>query len=175
LADYFATRGVKVGSVGPGTTRALASYGVSATVEATKFEAEGLASAVANASRELVGARVLSFRGNRGRDALRAIFETFGAQYCEVEAYRTVDVERAYPDVLSELAAGRVDAAVATSSASAQSLAKMFGDLGSRTRWAALSPRTAEALRATGLEVAAIADEATMDSLVDAVVGLFER
>jgi uroporphyrinogen-III synthase len=49
-------------------------------------------------------------------------------------------------------------------------LARLFGDAFSQTRWVALSPLTADALRSVGVEPAAVAQEATIKSLVDAVV-----
>ena len=93
-----------------------------------------------------------------------------GANVLETVAYRSVDVKTPDPAVLDALRSGKIDVAIASSSASARSLAEMFGDAANKTRWVAISPLTAGALRQNGLDVAAIAAESTVEGLVEAVV-----
>ena len=90
----------------------------------------------------------------------------------EVVAYESVDVDAADPDVLDEMRRGKIDFATVASSASAKSFARLFGTALEKTRTVAISSLTAGALETQGARVAAIAQEATMQGLVNAVLSL---
>jgi uroporphyrinogen III methyltransferase/synthase len=170
-ARFFADAQVSVAAVGPGTAAALREFGVSVDLIPTKeFNAEGLVAALLDAETSLAGKRLLSVRASRGRDVLSKEATQLGATVREVVAYRSVDVETPDADVLAALRSNRIDFGTVASSATAKALARLFGDAFSQTRWVALSPLTADALRSVGVEPAAVAQEATIKSLVDAVV-----
>lgn len=169
-ARFFADAQVSVAAVGPGTAAALNEFGVSVDLVPKEFNAEGLVAALLDAETSLAGKRLLSVRASRGRDVLSKEASKLGATVREVAAYRSVDVETPDADVLAALRSNRIDFGTVASSATAKALARLFGDAFSQTRWVALSPLTADALRSVGVEPAAVATEATMGSLVDAVV-----
>lgn len=170
-ARFFADAQVSVAAVGPGTAAALNAFGVAVDVIPTKeFNAEGLVAALRDAEKSLVGKRLLSVRANRGRDVLSKEAAKLGAVVREVVAYRSVDVETPDAAILDALRSDRIDFGTVASSATAKALARLFGDAITQTRWVALSPLTADALRSVGVEPAAVAEEATLPKLVDAVV-----
>ena len=169
-ARFFAAAQVSVAAVGPGTAAALRDFGVSVDLIPDEFNAEGLVAALLDAEKSLAGKRLLSVRASRGRDVLSKEATKLGATVREVVAYRSVDVETPDADVLAALRSNRIDFGTVASSATAKALARLFGDAFSQTRWVALSPLTADALRSVGVEPAAVAEEATMASLVAAVV-----
>lgn len=172
VGETLARLNLNVAAIGPGTARALKEFHIAPTIMPARYDAEGLLEALRGFYRAPDGITALAFRANRGRDTLAREMRAAGANYSEVEAYQNVDVVVADPATLRALESGRVDAAVATSSASANALVNMLADAARQTRWVALSALTASALEARGVRVAAIAREATMPSLVDAVVEL---
>lgn len=175
-ARFFADAQVSVAAVGPGTAAALNEFGVAVDVIPTKeFNAEGLVAALRDAETSLDGKRLLSVRASRGRDVLSKEASKLGAVVREVVAYRSVDVETPDDAVLDALRSNRIDFGTVASSATAKALARLFGDAFSHTRWVALSPLTADALRSVGVEPAAVAQEATLTKLVDAVVDAANR
>ena len=170
-ARLFADAQISVAAVGPGTAAALRDFGVSVDLIPDEYNAEGLVAALLDAEKSLAGKRLLSVRASRGRDVLSKEATKLGATVREVVAYRSVDVETPDADVLDALRSNRIDFGTVASSATAKALARLFGDAFPQTRWVALSPLTADALRSVGVEPAAVAQEATLASLVDAVVG----
>jgi uroporphyrinogen-III synthase len=95
-----------------------------------------------------------------------------GATVDRVVAYRTVD---APPDALDAVAAcaaaGTLDAAVVASPSAAGALVRACGvDRVARLRAVCIGPTTADACRALGVPVAAVAGEPTDAALVAAVV-----
>lgn len=175
-ARFFADAQISVAAVGPGTAAALNAFGVAVDlVPTTEFNAEGLVAALRDAETSLVGKRLLSVRASRGRDVLSKEAARLGAVVREVVAYRSVDVETPDAEILDALRSNRIDFGTVASSATAKALARLFGDAFSQTRWVALSPLTADALRSVGVEPAAVAREATLPSLVEAVVDAANR
>ena len=160
----------QIAAVGAATANALRLYGLEAALTPTQFDADGLVDAFVERLGSPSGLTFLSFRANRGRKTLTERLTALGANVLETVAYRSVDVKTPDPAVLDALQSGKIDVAIASSSASARSLAEMFGDAANKTRWVAISPLTADALRQNGLAVAAIAAESSVEGLVEAVV-----
>lgn len=172
LARFVADSGTKLAVVGSGTAKALALFGVHPDLVPDRFDAEGIIAALDALKPDYHATRFLSFRANRGRQVLADALRARDAEYEEVVAYKSVDVTVPNPDALHALQNGRIDAAVVTSSASAKALAALFGDDARKTRWVAISPLTADAMEKCGVHVDAVAQEASMTSLVDAVARL---
>ena len=161
---------INIAAVGPGTANVLNEYDLKASIVPEQFDADGLADAFVERYGNLFGRSFVSFRASRCRKTLSERLTALGARVRETVAYRNVDVTTADPEILAALQSGKIDFTTVTSSASARALAQMFGDGAKKTRWIAISPLTANALRQEGLDVDAVAEEATMPSLVDAVV-----
>ncbi|MBR4752069.1 MAG: uroporphyrinogen-III synthase [Thermoguttaceae bacterium] len=160
----------QIAAVGAATANALRLYGLEAALTPAQFDADGLVDAFVERLGSPSGLTFLSFRASRGRKTLTERLTALGANVLETVAYRSADVKTPDPAVLDALQSGKIDVAIASSSASARSLAEMFGDAAKKTRWVAISPLTADALRQNGLDVAAIAAESTVEGLVEAVV-----
>ena len=161
---------INIAAVGPGTANVLNEYGLKAAIVPEQFDADGLADAFVERYGNLFGRSFVSFRASRGRKTLSERLTALGARVRETVAYRNVDVTTADLEILAALQSDKIDFTTVTSSASARALAQMFGDGVKKTRWIAISPLTADALRQEGIDVDAVAEEATMPSLVDAVV-----
>ena len=173
-ALFFERGGVKLAAVGSHTADVLSQYGLAVAVAPKRFDADGLVDALAErgGAQSLAGASFLSFRASRGRKTLSERLTGYGAHVREVVAYESVDVDAADPDVLDEMRRGKIDFATVSSSASAKSFARLFGTALEKTRTVAISSLTAGALETQGARVAAIAQEATMQGLVNAVLSL---
>ncbi len=88
------------------------------------------------------------------------------------EAYRTV-VARPSPEALA--AAGSADAVTFTSSSTVTNYLETAGAEAVPPVVACIGPVTADTARAAGLPVSVVANEHTIDGLVDALVGELSR
>ncbi len=105
-------------------------------------------------------------------DALR----NAGAEVTEVVAYRTVPTSTAAPEALELARRGDVDVICFFSASAFHHLADRIGDAAMRhITIAAVGPVTASAIRATGLEVAVEARQATGAAFVAALERYFAR
>jgi uroporphyrinogen III methyltransferase/synthase len=164
--DLRALSGVKLATIGPGTSRALAQWHLCADVQPATFRAEALAERL---TADTKGKRILLARASRGREVLADQLRGAGAHVDQIVVYRSTDVQSPDPDILQRLRSGQVDWMTVSSSAIARSLARMFqGDL-CKTRLASISPVTSETLRELGCEPAAEATRYTMQGLVEAI------
>jgi uroporphyrinogen III methyltransferase/synthase len=157
---------VKLAAIGPGTADELARFGLSAELVPEQFRAESLAEALA---REAPGRRFLLARASRGREVLAEQLAAAGAVVEQIVVYASADVERPDAEVAAALRAGRIDWITVTSSAIAQSLAKLFGKDLRRAKLASISPLTSAALAELGYPPTVEAVEYTMSGLVAAI------
>jgi len=162
IANYFLRRNVQLATVGSGTTKAAQESGLSISLEPQRYDAEGLIDALTERVPDLHNVRFVSFRASRGRKVLSEELKSRGAVVQEVEAYQSVDETTPDANVINALREGKIDFATAMSSATAKSLAQMFGVLAKKTRWVALSPLTASALESCGIKVEGVAERATI-------------
>jgi uroporphyrinogen III methyltransferase/synthase len=157
----------KLAAIGPATVAALAERFLKAEVQPDAYRAEALAEALA----PLVhGRRVFLARASRGREVLAEMLTAAGALVEQAVVYESRDIGCARDDIAEAMAAGRIDWTTFTSSAIARSVAHMFGDELRKTRLAAISPLTAETLKALGHPAAVVAQTYTADGLVDAIL-----
>ena len=181
VADRLAAAGVafppappRVAAVGRATTAAARARLGRVDLVPAVHAADGLADALPGVR----GARVLFPCADRARDALPTVLRARGARVDRVVAYRTVD---APPDALAEFAAaaraGALDAVLVASPSAAGALVRaLAGALGggpaalAGVRLVCIGPTTADACRALGAPVAAVALEPTDAALVEAVV-----
>jgi uroporphyrinogen III methyltransferase/synthase len=158
---------VKLAAVGPGTADRLMRYHLRADLVPERFNAESLAQALAP---EAKGRRSLLARAGRGRGVLADELKRSGARVDQIVVYDSVDVEDPDPEVAEALSAGRIDWIMVTSSATARSLVRLYGDALRSTRLASISPLTSTALRDLGHQPAAEASPHTAAGLVDAIL-----
>lgn len=164
--------GLRVGTVGQATARALLDRGIAADVIPARATAEGLAEALRQRP-DVRGTRVLFIKADGAGDALPATLHNMDATVDEVVAYRTAPDPSGASAVRNALASNDVDAITFTSA----STVRFFLDAIRRrvptingARVITMGPVTSAAARGLGLTVDAEATSATIDALVDAVV-----
>lgn len=158
---------VKLAVVGSGTAERLGTYQLQADLLPDEFRAEALVEALAA---EAKGRRFLLARASRGRQVLSEELERAGAHVEQIVVYASVDIEEPNPDVALALASGQINWVTVTSSATARSLVRLYGDALHEARLASISSLTSTALRELGHEPAVEATEQTMAGLVDVIL-----
>ncbi|WP_018760275.1 uroporphyrinogen-III synthase [Arthrobacter sp. 135MFCol5.1] len=179
--------GTRIAAIGPATRRLLESGGLTVSlVPAGEQSATGLLGVWPG------GGRILLPQADIAAATLADGLRAAGGDVSTVTAYRTVDYPAAAERRLAvqaddggarhqppsyslltpegaaaEIAAGRIDAAIAASPSAVRRLSALTGRPGCRL--VVIGRSTAEQAVALGLDVAAVADEPTPDGLVAAV------
>jgi uroporphyrinogen III methyltransferase/synthase len=166
--DVRALAEVQIAAVGSKTAQTLNEFHLQADIVPPDFRAESLAKQLAPIA---AGKRISIIRASRGHDVLADALASAGAEVAQVAAYRHSDVPQADSEILELAQAGKIDWITVTSSATAESLVKLFGDSLKQSKLASLSPVTSESLRDLGFEVAAEANPYTTESLIDVIQG----
>jgi uroporphyrinogen III methyltransferase/synthase len=164
VRDARALGDVEVAAIGPGTAAALATRGIVADLTPERSVAESL---VEDFPAPPPGAgRVLLPQAAGARPTLARGLAAKGWNVDVVEAYRTVPARPA-ADILA--AAAKADAIAFTSASTVANYVEAAGLHAVPPVVVCIGPVTAEAARSRGLTVSAIAEEHTLDGLVDAV------
>ena len=158
---------VKLAAVGSGSAEQLARYSLKVDLVPEEFHAESLAQALAG---EAKGKRFLLARAGRGRQVLADELQQAGGRVDQIVVYDSVDVEAPDGDVAAAMSAGDIDWVTVTSSATAKSLVRLYGDGLRQARLASISPLTSSVLKDLGYQVAAEASPHTMAGLVEAIL-----
>ena len=169
----FETSEIKIAVVGAATGAAAEEFGLRVALVPDRFVAESIIEKLNAVVDDYATETFFHFTGDLGRDVVEKALRERGARFYKAPAYETLDAKSCAPDVLAALKSGTLDAAVVTSSRSARALRNLLGSDAFRARWVAISPLTATATSELGLEVAAVAQTASEDGLVDALESLF--
>ena len=165
--DARAFAGSRIAAVGKQTAHALSHRGLDADLVPKQFTIQGLIDELGKGSGRVLFPRVAD--GPRaGVDALTAL----GWQVEECACYRNIP---GHPpaESIEAVRRGEVDLVTFTSASTAQNFVTVVGDpsaLPAPPRAVAIGPATADAARAAGFEVVAVADPHDTEGLVDAVV-----
>ncbi|PYI52209.1 uroporphyrinogen-III C-methyltransferase [Paenibacillus flagellatus] len=166
----------KIAAVGPKTQEALAARGLIADlVPNAGFQAESLLELLQ--SFVTPGERVLLPKGDLARPVLADGLRRFGAHVTEADVYENVPSLDGGEEALAMLRAGAVQAVAFTSSSTVTNLLEALRRLGEPDPVGLLNgvglyvigPVTAKTAAEAGLRVTASADEATIESLVEAM------
>ncbi len=168
--DARSLAGVKVASIGPGTSKALAANGIAADVVAERSVGEGLVEALA----DVPVRRALIARARGGREVLPAALRERGAEVDVLDLYETV----AEPLSRETIAAVRAaDYVTFTSSSTVRFLLEAIGAgdasrarLSPQTRIVSIGPLTSETLREHGFAVEIEASEHDVEGIVQALL-----
>ena len=169
LYAYRATipAGTKVAAVGETTAAALTAVGYRVDlVPDDDNSAAGMAAQLIGLEPE--PRRILTLRSEIAKPVLTRRLTEAGHDVHSVVAYRTVGVpvtDRIADDVRS----GRINAILVTSGSVAEQVHLQFPDIPEKTVIAAIGPRTAKDARRAGLDVSVVAEEQTVDGLIEAV------
>jgi uroporphyrinogen III methyltransferase / synthase len=161
----------RIAAIGPGTAEALRKRGLRADLVPDRYVAEGLVDAFSRMV--LRGQRVLLPRAEGARELLVDALGSMGANVHELKLYRAQTPSERDSDGLRRLRAGEIDAATFASSSAVRNVVEMLGGDVAPLRGAfiaAIGPVTADAVRAAGLDVGVMADEYTIEGLVEALV-----
>jgi uroporphyrinogen III methyltransferase/synthase len=159
--------GVKIAVAGSGTAERLRRYHINADLVPEKFVAESLAQALLA---EPDSRRFLLAGASRGRQVLGEELDRAGAQVDQIAVYSSVDVADPDRELAEALAAGEIDWITITSSATARSLWRLYGDALEGVSVASISPVTTDALRELGLDVTVQASPHSVPGLVEAIL-----
>ncbi|MGG7464306.1 MULTISPECIES: uroporphyrinogen-III synthase [unclassified Plantibacter] len=158
----------KVAAVGETTAAALIAVGYQVDlVPAKDNSAKGMVQELTALEPE--PRRFLTLRSAIAKPLLTQGLITAGHDVQSVVAYRTVGV--AVTDkIVADVASGKVRAILVTSGSVAEQVRTQFPEIPDDTVIAAIGPRTARDARGYGLRVDVVAEQQTVDSLIDAIV-----
>lgn len=165
-ADARALGGVRVAAIGPATAEQLAAFGVHPDFVPVRFVSEDVADGLL--AHTCAGDRMLLFRAQAARDVLPERLRASGRPTDAVAAYRTRFVVT--PEIAERARAA--DVWTFTSASTVYGLGVNLPDLAAAARGrliACIGPVTATAARERGLRVDLVADEFTVDGLLDAL------
>lgn len=153
--------GGRVAAVGPVTAAAIRDLGVEVAFVAARASDD-----IAGGLGSIDGARILLPQADIAEPWLADELREGGADVDAIVAYRTVLVE---PPLWGMLPLRIADAVVLASGSAVRSLAAA-GGAGGSALLVCIGPKTASAARAVGLRVGLVADEATSDGIIRALV-----
>ena len=154
----------RVAAVGPVTADAIREQGVEPAFVATRASDD-----IAAGLGEIEGLRVLLPQADLAEPHLAEELRGRGAVVDAVVAYRTILVE---PPMWGILPLRIADAVVLASGSACRSLAAA-GGAGGGAMLVCIGPKTAKVAREVGLKVGLVADEATSDGIIRALVDQF--
>jgi uroporphyrinogen III methyltransferase/synthase len=173
--DARAFANARLGAIGPATAGALQEHGLEADLVPPKYVAEAILEEIGAVD----GQRVLLPRADIARPALADGLEEAGARVDEIAAYRTgLGGADKVDELRRRLAEGEIDVVTFTSSSTARNFVKALEpmpDLPESLTIACIGPITADTARDLGLPVTIVAEEYTIDGLVDSLIRHFEK
>ena len=157
----------KVAAIGSATADKLSSFGIVADVVPKDFVAESLAEALKNF---VDGKKILLARAENARDVLPDMLKNFGADVIVAPAYQTVNESPAQIDFAA------LDLMTFTSSSTVKNFVAAYGvDMLKKIPCAAIGPITAQTLETFDVTPAVVAEEFTIDGLVEAIGKFYEH
>jgi uroporphyrinogen III methyltransferase/synthase len=163
---------VKLAAVGPATADALLERGLAVDIIPERYVAEGIVEALRGRD-DVRGSRVLYPKAEGARDVLPTELRAMGAEVDEIPIYRTVPDPDGVRAAREALESGTVDVVTFTSSSTVRYFVDVVGlEAARRATIVSMGPITSATARALGLTVHVEAREATIEALVEAVVGI---
>ncbi len=171
--DGRALASAKVAAVGSVTAEALRQSFIRPDIVPHTFTTEALAAAIRSAG-DLAGKRALLARADLADPQLAHQLRSAGAEVEEVAFYRTVRPERLPGEAIAAIRQRRADWVTFASSSAVRNFVALLGreaaEMLGQVKHAAIGPVTAETLTAAGLKPTVVAEEHTIEGLVDAIV-----
>lgn len=165
--DVRALGGVRLAALGQGTAERLGHYHLNADMAPEKVDAASLARTLVE---EAGGGAFLLARATGDRPVLAEELEEIGAAVDQIPVYRTVDVDEPNLDVADALKAGEVAWITVTSSPSARSLVRLYGEMLRSAKIVSISPLTSASLRELGYPPELEATPHTVDGMVEGLL-----
>ncbi|WP_068615732.1 uroporphyrinogen-III C-methyltransferase [Paenibacillus tuaregi] len=173
--DIRALHKARIVAVGPATKEELGRRGLRAEALPERFQAEGLAEAYDELLKP--GQTVLLPRGNLARAWLPEFLKSKGLEVTEAVLYETVPTGEDDDELLKLIEKGKIHAVTFTSSSTVRNLLDILKRMGIEdpaetlkdSAIACIGPVTAKTAEEAGLKVSVLAEESTLDSLVEAL------
>ena len=167
--DARALARAKVAAIGPATAAALAACGIRADCVPGEYRAEAVVEALKGDVRS--GTRVLLARAEEAREVLPESLKALGAEVDIVAAYCTRQAEADGAALARKLADGEIDIVTFTSSSTVKNLCAILGSAEPlrHARCVAIGPITAKTCEALGVKLAAVAEEYTIEGLIETI------
>lgn len=168
---------VKLAAIGPKTARALEDLGLSVDCVPEEYRAEAIISAIGPEA--FSGRRFLLPRARIAREVLPETIRALGGTIDVVEAYRTEAPESAKTAALvKRMKAGEVDVVTFTSSSTVTNFLALLDTYGGSgllagVTVACIGPITAETAQEGGLSAEVVAEDYTIEGLVEALIKYF--
>lgn len=166
----------RIAAVGPKTAEALENRGLTVELLPAKFQAEGLLEQLAGELQ--AGERVLLPRGDLAREVLPRELAAKGLLPTEIDVYETVLADTQDDQVLEWIDEKQIHMITFTSSSTVTNLLEKLRRSGISDPVQAIldipaisiGPLTSATMKEAGLRVAAEAEQATIPSLIDAMI-----
>ena len=165
--DMRALAGLEIGCIGKKTAAALEQFHLHCDLMPDTFHAEAMVSLIGP---RVNGKRIIVIRASRGNDQLAMQLAALGGNVTQVIAYQHSDVTMCDTSINEAVSNGEVDWITVTSSATAESLHRMFPDSMNSMKIASHSPITSRKLKELGYPIQAEASPFTIEALVEALV-----
>lgn len=177
--DARALANLRICAIGPRTAQELKTYGLTADLVPTEFQAEGVIASLAQVG--IRGNRVLIPRAEVAREILPEQLRELGAAVDVIPVYRTIVPTVDVASLTQQLHEGRVAALTFTSSSTVRNFVELFGGQEAVTRLVAqvaiacIGPITARTAEEHGLTVTIMPAENTVPALAEAIVKHFSE
>jgi uroporphyrinogen III methyltransferase / synthase len=176
--DTPALAQLKIGAIGPETSRRLETAGIRSCLVPQRYQAEGILDAISPET--MAGKRVLIPRAAEAREVLPETLRQWGATVDVVVAYRTVLPPTDARPLAELLKQGKVDVITFTSSSTVRNFVRLFdgpklGQISAGSTLACIGPITAGTVEQLGGRADITAKEFTVAGLVRAIVEYFDR
>ena len=159
----------KVAAIGSATAEKLKVYGIIADVVPQEFRAEGVLEALKG--KLPPHAKILIPRAQEAREILPEKLREQGAVVDVAPVYQTVAADVDGEALKAQLKNGEIDLVTFTSSSTVKNLIRIVGSAEALAgvKTAAIGPVTAETAKTNGIEPDIVANEYTIDGLVEAI------
>jgi len=178
LLEMTLPKTLKVAAVGPKTAIQCESSGIHVDfVPGQRIDSEGLLDCLNGL--DIEGKLVVIYRGQSGRELLKAELETLGARVIYVESYRRRTTTSTFQPVAEIWRQGEINVVLITSISILDALVALLGkqciDLLRGTTVIALSARIAEQCTEAGIEEVLVANHASDEGMMEKLFSIVER
>jgi len=177
--DARALANLRLCAIGPRTAQELETYGLTADIVPSEFQAEGVIAALADVG--IRGSRVLIPRAEVAREILPEQLRELGAAVDVIPVYRTISPAVDVASLTQQFHDGRVAVVTFTSSSTVRNFVEVFGGrdtvrpLLAEVVVACIGPITARTVEEFGLTVTVMPAENTVPALAETIVRHFEE
>jgi uroporphyrinogen III methyltransferase/synthase len=171
--DIRDLKGINICAIGPATKEQLQLKGLQVDIIPKEYRAEGIIEELEK--KVQVGQMVLLPRARGARGILPESIRQMGVQVDEVFLYQAVPSARISENTRNSIINGQVDLITFTSSSTVNNFVTMvgnqnIGNIASQVKVACIGPITAETARQNGFTVDIVANQYTIDGLIEAIL-----